>query len=88
MPAMLSPAISAGRRHGSFQQGPKTQWELMCPNCYSRPRHRTAYRFFHERTDLFDSRPKRMLHVAPEAALAPKFRAIPWRDYLSSVMSS
>jgi SAM-dependent methyltransferase len=66
-----------------FQQGPETGWELMCPYCYSRPRHRTAYRFFHERTDLFDGRPKRMLHVAPEAALAPKFRAIPGLDYLS-----
>ena len=66
-----------------FQQGPATPWELLCPYCYSRPRHRTAYRFFHERTDLFDGRPKRMLHVAPEAALAPKFRAIPGLDYLS-----
>ena len=66
-----------------FQQGPATQWELLCPYCYSRPRHRTTYRFFHERTDLFDGRPKRMLHVAPEPALAPKFRAIPGLDYLS-----
>jgi SAM-dependent methyltransferase len=66
-----------------FEQGPQTQWELMCPYCYSRPRHRTAYRFFHERTDLYDGRPKRMLHVAPEAALAPEFRTIPGVDYLS-----
>jgi SAM-dependent methyltransferase len=66
-----------------FEQGPQTQWELGCPYCYSRPRHRTAYRFFHERTDLYDGRPKRMLHVAPEPALAPKFRAITGLDYLS-----
>ncbi len=66
-----------------FLHGPETLWELMCPYCLSRPRHRTAYRFFHERTDLFDGRPKRMLHVAPEAALAPKFREIPGLDYLS-----
>jgi SAM-dependent methyltransferase len=66
-----------------FERGTWTQDELQCPFCLSRPRHRTAYIFFRERTGLFDGTPKRMLHVAPEASLALKFLAIPNIDYLS-----
>jgi hypothetical protein len=36
-----------------------------------------------ERTDLFDGKPKRMLHVAPEAFFTPIFRAERNIDYLS-----
>jgi SAM-dependent methyltransferase len=72
-----------GRTFGRFDQGVHTSNELQCPFCKSRPRHRTAYRYFRERSDLFDGRPKRMLHMAPEPSLGPIFRAIPNIDYLS-----
>lgn len=66
-----------------FERGPRTQGELQCPFCASRPRHRTAYLYFQNRTDLFDGAPKSMLHIAPEFSLGPKFRAIPNINYLS-----
>jgi Methyltransferase domain len=71
------------RTFGRFDQGAHTSNELQCPFCQSRPRHRTAYRYFRERSDLFDGRPKRMLHIAPEPSLGPIFRAVPNIDYLS-----
>jgi SAM-dependent methyltransferase len=66
-----------------FAQNSGTQFELQCPFCGSRPRHRTYLTYFKERTDLFDGKPKRMLHVAPEASLTPVFRSAPNIDYLS-----
>ena len=67
----------------AFARGPATQGELQCPFCYSRPRHRTAYIYLQERTNLFDGTPKSMLHIAPEFSLGTKFGAIPNIDYLS-----
>jgi Methyltransferase domain len=67
-----------------FKRDRTTNMELECPFCRSRPRHRTAFIYFSERTDLFDGKPKRMLHVAPEASLGPKFKAARNIDYLSS----
>lgn len=72
-----------GRTFGRFDQGVHTSNELQCPFCTSRPRHRTAYRYFRERSDLFDGRPKRMLHIAPEQSLGPVLQSIPNIDYLS-----
>jgi SAM-dependent methyltransferase len=38
--------------------------------CGSLERHRFAWLFLRDRTDLLDGRPKRVLHVAPEPCLA------------------
>lgn len=65
------------------KRGDNTSFELECPFCRSRPRHRTFLTYFKDRTNLFDGKPKRMLHVAPEAFLTPIFRAAPNIDYLS-----
>ena len=40
--------------------------------------------FLQRRTDLFDLSPKRMLHVAPEPALAWRFKCVANLDYLSA----
>lgn len=37
-----------------------------CPNCGSLERHRLAWLFFKQQTNLFEGNPKRLLHVAPE----------------------
>jgi SAM-dependent methyltransferase len=58
--------------------------EAMCPYCQSLERHRLMWLFLKERTDLFDGRPKRLLHVAPEPTLGKLFQGIPGVDYLSS----
>jgi len=40
--------------------------------------------YFQQRTDLFDGKSKKMLHVAPEPSLTAKFEAAPNIEYISS----
>jgi len=49
--------------------------DAKCPHCGSLERHRLAWRFLSERTDLFDGRDKYVLHVAPERCLQPRLQA-------------
>jgi SAM-dependent methyltransferase len=55
-----------------------------CPSCGALERHRLVWMFLRTLTDLFDGRPKRMLHVAPEPSLWPRLAAIPNIDYMSA----
>jgi SAM-dependent methyltransferase len=55
-----------------------------CPTCGALERHRLVWVFLRTRTDLFDGRPKRMLHIAPEPSLFARFRAIENLDYVTA----
>jgi SAM-dependent methyltransferase len=55
--------------------GGKSREEAQCVHCGSLERHRFLWLYLREKTDLFDGRPKKMLHVAPEACLESKFRS-------------
>jgi Methyltransferase domain len=55
-----------------------------CPTCGSLERHRTIWRFFHERTNLFNASHKLMLHLAPEPALGSRLRQHPAIGYVSA----
>jgi SAM-dependent methyltransferase len=59
-----------------------------CPVCMAMRRHRMLWLFLRERTDLFDGRPKRMLHIAPESALAVRLRQVPGLDYITADLSA
>lgn len=63
--------------------GTKTRSNVECVACGSRERHRRDWLYVEKHTDLLDGRPKKMLHVAPEASLAKRFQAAPNIDYLS-----
>lgn len=58
-------------------------YHAWCPICWSLQRHRLAWLFFHKNTDLFNQTPKKMLHIAPEDALASRLKLISKLDYLS-----
>lgn len=58
--------------------------EARCPQCGSLERHRLVWLFLCRKTDLFDGRRKRFLHVAPERGLERRIRAIPGVEYLSA----
>ncbi len=62
--------------------------EAKCPVCGSLERHRLILMYMKQRTDLFDGRPKKMLHVAPERQLARWFSECPSIDYLSADLLS
>jgi SAM-dependent methyltransferase len=54
-----------------------------CPWCQALERHRLVWWYFQSSTDLFDGRPKRMLHIAPERCLEPRLRAAIGAGYLT-----
>lgn len=58
--------------------------EAQCPVCGSVERHRLIWEFFERQSDLFDERPKRLLHVAPEPALERRLRGLPSIEYVSA----
>lgn len=58
--------------------------DCQCPVCGSRERHRLAWLFFTKRTDLFDGRPKRVLHVAPDDSLRRHLRRAEGIDYVTA----
>jgi SAM-dependent methyltransferase len=55
--------------------------DALCPVCDAVERHRFTWSFFERRTDLFDGKPKRMLHVAPEPGFERRLRGLPGLDY-------
>ena len=62
--------------------------DARCPVCRSVRRHRLSWIFLKQKTSLFDGKPKRLLHVAPEISLMPAFEAVRGLDYLSADLSA
>lgn len=59
-----------------------------CPHCGALERHRLFWCYVKGFTDLFDGRPKDLLHIAPEQILADKLMALPGVNYLSADLDS
>lgn len=53
-------------------KGREQRQDATCPHCSGVERHRFAYLYMERRTDLFDGRPKQVLHVAPLRCLESK----------------
>jgi len=51
--------------------------DAKCPNCGSLERHRAMWEYMRDRTDFFDGREKKILHIAPEKFLETAFAPIP-----------
>lgn len=62
--------------------------DAQCPRCGALERHRLVWLYFQRRTDLFDGRPKRVLHVAPELCLQPRLRRRLGSGYLTADLES
>ncbi len=62
--------------------------DARCPICGSLERHRLVWVFFKQQTNLFDTSPKRMLHIAPEREFVVNFRRITNLDYLTADLYS
>lgn len=54
-----------------------------CPRCWSAERHRLLWLYVERETDLL-SVPRRVLHFAPEAAIAERLAAQPQLEYVSA----
>lgn len=58
--------------------------DAQCAHCGALERHRFLWLYVSRHTNLFDGRPKTMLHVAPEACLEPRFRQRLGEGYLTA----
>ncbi len=55
-----------------------------CAHCLALERHRLFWLFVTRRTSLFDGKPKKMLHVAPERCFESKFKQLLGDRYLTA----
>ena len=74
------------RRFLEFGVDPRP--EALCPLCGSLERHRLVIIFFRQKTDLFDGKTKKFLHVAPERAFVPLFRKAAAEGYLTADLAA
>jgi SAM-dependent methyltransferase len=68
--------------------GTPARRDAICPFCGAFERHRLAMHFLRSRTDLFDGKPRKVLHVAPEAAFKPLFQQAAGSGYLTADLLS
>ncbi|MBU0912336.1 MAG: methyltransferase domain-containing protein [Gammaproteobacteria bacterium] len=58
--------------------------DAQCIQCGALERHRLLWLFLHNNTDLFNGKPGKMLHVAPEPWFEKKFRELLSDNYLTA----
>lgn len=71
------------RRFKSFGRAVLRE-DAQCIHCNALERHRFVWLYFERRTDLFDGRTKRVLHVAPEASLEALLRSRLGSSYITA----
>ncbi len=76
----------SSRRFRSF--GIELRTDAQCVHCGALERNRLLWVFITRKTDLFEGKPKRMLHIAPELCLEDKFRECLGANYLSADLSN
>jgi SAM-dependent methyltransferase len=62
--------------------------EAQCIHCGALERHRLLWLYLSKRTDLFDGKPKTMLHIAPESCLESIFRQRLGDNYITADLFS
>ena len=77
-------AVCEGTFESFLDYGIKPRADAQCPACGSLERHRLLFVFLRMRTDFFDGREKRVLHVAPERSVEKVFAAACGPGYLSA----
>jgi SAM-dependent methyltransferase len=62
--------------------------EAECIHCGALERHRMTWLYLTKRTDLFDGRPKKVLHVAPELCFQSRLQRRLGSSYVTADLSS
>jgi hypothetical protein len=76
----------SSRRFKKYRHHPNP--EAMCVHCGALERHRFVWLYLQSRTDLFDGRPKRVLHVAPEPCFDERLKRRLGDGYLTADLMS
>lgn len=74
----------ASRPVDSVNFGIVPREDAQCVHCGALERHRFLWLFLQKKTDLFDGKPKKMLHVAPEHCFESRFKKRLDDDYLTA----
>jgi SAM-dependent methyltransferase len=72
----------SSRRFRPFGLVPRE--DAQCIHCGALERHRLFWFYVTRKTDLFNGKPKKMLHVAPEPCFETKFRELLGDNYLTA----
>jgi SAM-dependent methyltransferase len=76
----------SSHRFRPFGAGPRR--DAQCAHCGALERHRFVWLYLLTKTDLFDSKAKKMLHVAPERCFEPRLRERLRDNYITADLSS
>lgn len=72
------------RSSRSFRRyGQPPRHDAQCVRCFSLERDRLTWLYFERHAKLFDSEPKKILHIAPEACFSPRLRKRFGDDYVT-----
>lgn len=67
--------------------GVKSRPNVLCPTCLSLERHRLIWLYLLEQSD-FSTKPRRLLHVAPEQCFFKRFKQFAQIDYVTADLES
>ena len=70
--------------HIFLEFGVNRRADACCPRCGSLERHRFTIFFLREKTNLFDGKPRKLLHIAPETAFVQIFAETVGDGYLTA----
>jgi SAM-dependent methyltransferase len=76
--------VCGGSSRRFLQYGLAARNDAQCPRCGALERHRLFWLYVSRRTNLFDGKPKKMLHVAPEACFESKLKRVLGDGYLTA----
>ncbi len=76
----------SSRRFRSYGKVPRA--DAQCIHCGSLERHRLLWLFLQEKTDIFDGKSKKLLHVAPEPCIESRLRKQLEGEYVTADLSS
>jgi predicted SAM-dependent methyltransferase len=66
------------------RSGSESRDDVKCLGCGSLERHRLVWLYFTKMTDLFDEKPKKMLHIAPEFCFEKRLKGRIGVGYITS----
>ena len=67
--------------------GVNSRSNVLCPTCLSLERHRLIWLYLEKQTD-FLTRPRKLLHVAPEQCFHTRFRGMKQLEYITADLES
>lgn len=74
-----------GKSSGHFRRyGLVPREDAQCVHCKALERHRLVWLFMQKNTNLFDTAPKKMLHVAPEDCFESRFKELLGDGYVTA----